>query len=135
MKSQNHKISRQIVNHVLIHDVGVIRMEDLTDIRNTAKSKKESGRNLHSWSFYELKEFIKYKAEMVGIRFEEVDPKYTSQTSKCEHHEKSNRKGLVFKCKSCDYTTHADLNGVINIGKAISGGYLVRRKRKKVKLP
>jgi transposase len=68
-----------------------------------------------------LKEFIKYKAEMVGIRFEEVDPKYTSQTSKCEHREKSNRKGLVFKCKSC--------NGVINIGKAISG--LSSKKKKK----
>jgi IS605 OrfB family transposase len=129
MKSQNHKISRQIVNHALIHGVGVIRMEDLTDIRNTAKSKKEFSRNLHSWSFYQLKEFIKYKAEMVGIRFEEVDPKYTSQSCKCEHREKSNRKGLVFKCKSCDYTTHADLNGAINIGKAISG--LSSKKKKK----
>jgi IS605 OrfB family transposase len=122
MKDQNHKISRQIVNHALIHGVGVIRMEDLTDIRNTAKSqKKDPGRNLHSWAFYQLKEFIRYKAEMVGIRFEEVKAEYTSQTCKCGHREKTNRKGLVFKCKKCGYTTHADLNGAINIGKAISG--------------
>nr|WP_246512163.1 transposase [Polycladomyces abyssicola] len=26
-----------------------------------------------------------------------------------------------FKCKQCGYTIHADLNGAINIAKAISG--------------
>lgn len=31
-----------------------------------AKSKKEAGKNLHSWAFYQLKEMIQYKAEMVG---------------------------------------------------------------------
>jgi IS605 OrfB family transposase len=130
MKNQNHQISRKIVNHALIHGVGVIRMEDLTDIRNTAKSKKESGRNLHSWSsFYQLKAFIQYKSKMVGICFEEVDPKYTSQTCKCKHREKFNRKGFIFQCKLCGYTTHADLNGAINIGKAISG--LSSKKKKK----
>ncbi|MBS7529530.1 transposase [Hazenella sp. IB182353] len=122
MKDQNHKMSRQIVNHARTNGVGVIRMEDLTDIRNTAKSrKKDQGRSLHAWSFYQLKQFIKYKAEMVGIRFEEVKAEYTSQTCKCGHREKSNRKGLRFKCKQCGYICHADLNGAINIGKAISG--------------
>jgi transposase len=58
-------------------------MEDLTDIRNRAKSKKEAGRNLHSWAFYLLKEMIRYKAEMVGIHFEEVKEEKTSRTFKC----------------------------------------------------
>ncbi|MDN4594613.1 transposase, partial [Polycladomyces subterraneus] len=66
MKDHNHKISRQIVNFAVSNGVGLIRMEDLTDIRNRAKSKKEAGRNLHSWSFYQLKEMIRYKAEMAG---------------------------------------------------------------------
>ena len=53
MKDQNHKISRQIVNQALANGVGVIRMEDLTDIRNRTKfrkkcRKKDQGRNLHS---------------------------------------------------------------------------------------
>lgn len=121
MRDQNHKISRQIVNQALANGVGVIRMEDLTDIRNRIKSKKEAGRSLHSWAFYQLKEFIQYKAEMAGIRFEEVNPKYTSQTCKCGHREKKNRKGLRFQCRQCGYDCHADLNGAINIGKAISG--------------
>ncbi|WP_408006920.1 RNA-guided endonuclease TnpB family protein [Pseudalkalibacillus sp. A8] len=122
MKDQNHKISRQIVNLALANGVGVIRMEDLTDIRNTTKSKKnDQGRSLHSWSFYQLKEFIKYKAEMIGIRFELVNPEYTSQTCKCGHQAKENRNGLHFQCRECGYTCHADLNGAINISKAISG--------------
>jgi IS605 OrfB family transposase len=79
MKDHNHKISRQIVNFAVANGVGIIRMEDLKDIRNGAKSKKEAGRNLHSWAFYQLKEMIRYKAEMVGIR--------TSQTCKCGHRE------------------------------------------------
>ncbi len=122
MKDQNHKISRQIVHFAIANGVGVIRMEDLTDIRNTAKSKRsDPGRNPHSWSFYQFKEFIKYKAEMVGIRFELVNPKYTSQTCKNGHQAKANRNGLLFRCKECGYTCHADLNGAINIAKAISG--------------
>jgi IS605 OrfB family transposase len=71
-------------------------MEDLTDIRNRTRSKKEAGRNLHSWAFYQLKEMIRYKAEMVGIRFEEVKAEYTSQTCKCDHREKANRNGFGF---------------------------------------
>jgi IS605 OrfB family transposase len=72
MKDHNHKISRQIVNFAVANGVEIIRMENLTDIRNRAKSKKKAGRNLHSWAFYQPKEMILYKAEMVGIRFEEV---------------------------------------------------------------
>lgn len=78
MKDMNHKISRQIINFAIANGVGVIRMEDLTGIRNERKSKKEAGRTLHSWSYYQLREMIRYKAEMAGIRFELVNPKYTS---------------------------------------------------------
>jgi IS605 OrfB family transposase len=45
MKDHNHKIRRQIVNFAVANGVGIIRMEDLTDIRNRAKSKKEAGRS------------------------------------------------------------------------------------------
>jgi putative transposase len=97
-------------------------MEDLTDIRNTAKSKrKDQGRNLHSWSFYQLRKFIRYKVEMAGMRFELVNPEYTSQTCKNGHRSKANRNGVHFCCKECGYDSHADVNGAINIAKAISG--------------
>ncbi|WP_446663361.1 RNA-guided endonuclease TnpB family protein, partial [Geobacillus sp. CCR] len=121
MKDQNHKISRQIVNFALANGVGVIRMEELTGIRKRATSAKEAGRSLHSWAFHQLQMMIAYKAEMAGIRVEWVKPTYTSQTCKCGHREKGNRNGIHFQCKKCGYTLHADLNGAINIAKAISG--------------
>jgi transposase len=80
-------------------------MEDLTEIRNRARSRSEPGRSLHSWAFYQLKEMIRYKAEMAGIQVERVNPEYTSQTCKCGHREKANRNGIRFRCKQCGYTT------------------------------
>jgi IS605 OrfB family transposase len=121
MKDHNHKISRHIVNFAVANGVGILRMEDLTEIRNRTRSRSEPGRSLHSWAFYQLKEMIRYKAEMAGIRVEMVHPEYTSQTCKCGHREKANRNGIRFRCKKCGYTIHADLNGAINIAKAISG--------------
>ena len=84
--------------------VGIIRMEDLTEIRNRAKSKKEAGRNLHSWAFDQLQKMMKYKAEMVGIRFEFIQPDFTSQTCKSGRREKANRNGIQFRCKKCGDT-------------------------------
>ncbi|MED4359325.1 MULTISPECIES: transposase [Geobacillus] len=121
MKDQNHKISRQIVNFALANGVGVIRMEALTGIRKRATSAKEAGRSLHAWAFHQLQTMIAYKAEMAGIRVEWVNPTYTSQTCKCGYREKANRNGIRFRCQRCGYTLHADLNGAINIAKAISG--------------
>jgi hypothetical protein len=36
MQDHNQKIIRRIVNFVITNGVGIIRMEDLTDIRNRA---------------------------------------------------------------------------------------------------
>jgi IS605 OrfB family transposase len=113
MKDHNHKISRQIVNFAVANGARIIHMEDMTDIRNLAKSKKEACKSLHSWVFYQLKEMIRYKAEMVGIRFEEVKAEYTSQTCKYGHREKANRNSFELRCKKYGYTCHADLNGAM----------------------
>lgn len=121
MKDMNHKISRQIINFALANGVGVIRMEDLTGIRKRAASAKEAGRSLHSWSFHQLQTMIAYKAEKAGIRVEWVNPTYTSQTCRCGYRDQGNRNGIRFQCQKCGYTLHADLNGAINIAKAISG--------------
>lgn len=128
MKNLNHKMSRQIVNFAAENGVRCIRMEDLTGIRYKAKSKKEAGRNLHSWAHYQLQQFIEYKAKMAGIQVEYVNPHHTSQTCKCGHVDKKNRKRHTFACVKCQYTLHADANAAINISKAISG--LSKKKNK-----
>lgn len=129
MKDVNHKISRQIIKFALDNGVRLIRMEDLTGIRKSAKSKKEAGRNLHSWAHYQLQQFIEYKAKIAGIEVQYVNPQNTSKMCKCGYVHKNNRKGLVFKCKKCGYENHADLNAGINISKAVSG--LSKKKNKK----
>lgn len=121
MKDTNHKISRQIVDFALENGVHLIRMEDLSGIQHTRKSKKEAGRNLHSWSYYQLQQFIEYKAKMAELSVEYVNPKYTSQMCKSGHVDKRNRNTDVFCCTQCGYLAHADVNASINIAKAVSG--------------
>jgi putative transposase len=74
MKDINHKLSRQIVNHAHAQGVGTIKIESLHGIRKGttrtsrgAKARKNN-RMKNSWSFYQLSQFIAYKAERLGIR-------------------------------------------------------------------
>ncbi|MCM3034346.1 zinc ribbon domain-containing protein, partial [Niallia sp. MER 6] len=99
----------------------LIRMEDLTGIRKTAKSKKEAGRNLHSWAQYQLQTFIEYKAKVEGMEVQYVNPYNTSQMCKCGHIDKNNRNRHLFQCEKCGYKSHADVNAGLNISKCVSG--------------
>jgi putative transposase len=114
MKDQDHKISRQIINFAKKHHVSVIRLEKLTNIRNTARTSRKNEKNLHTWSFYRLSKYIEYKANLEGIKVEYVNPKYTSQKCpKCQTLNKANDRKYV--CKCCGYTTHRDRVGAFNI--------------------
>ena len=115
MRDLNHKISRQLVNLAVQEQVGTIIMEGLDNIRNTAKSLNRADRSLHSWTFYQLQQFIEYKAELAGIKVEYINPKYTSQScSKCTKVKKSNRKANLYSCE-CGNHIHSDLNASRNI--------------------
>lgn len=113
MKDQDHKVSRGIVDFAIVENVGVIRLEKLSGIRQTARTSRKNEKNLHTWSFYRLAQYIEYKAAMAGIKVEYVDPKYTSQ--KCpECGELSKARDRKYKC-SCGFKTHRDRVGAINI--------------------
>jgi putative transposase len=113
MKDQDHKISRGIVDFAVQNNVSVIRIEKLTNIRNTAKTSRKNEKNLHTWSFYRLAQFVEYKARLEGIRVEYVNPMHTSQ--KCPVCGNLNHaKDRKYKC-SCGYKAHRDLNACINI--------------------
>ena len=115
MTDLNHKISRQLINFAVQKKVGTIIMENLENIRKTAKSLNRADRNLHSWTFYQLQQFIEYKATLAGIKVEYINPKYTSQScSKCAKVKKSNRKANLYSCE-CGNHIHADLNASRNI--------------------
>lgn len=113
MKDIDHKISREIVNTAKKHKAKVIKLERLENIRATTRTSCKNNPSLHTWSFYRLAQYIEYKAKLVGIEVEYVDPAYTSQ--KCPqcgniHHAKDKK----YICK-CGYHTHRDLLGAINI--------------------
>jgi putative transposase len=113
MKDQDHKISRQIVNFAQKNNVEVIRLEQLSGIRQTARTSRKNEKNLHSWSFYRLAQYIEYKAYINGIKVEYVNPKHTSQKCPvCGELNKANDRN--YKC-GCGFKTHRDRLGAINI--------------------
>ncbi|MCK8825973.1 RNA-guided endonuclease InsQ/TnpB family protein [Fuchsiella alkaliacetigena] len=115
MTDLNHKISRRLVNLAVQEKVGIIVMEDLENIRQSAHSLNRADRNLHNWTFYQLQQFIEYKAELAGIKVKYINPKHTSQRcSKCGKVKKVNRKVNLYSCQ-CGNHIHSDLNASRNI--------------------
>ena len=113
MCDQDHKISRKIIDFALDNKISVIRLEKLANIRQTARTSRKNEKNLHSWSFYRLAQFIEYKAHLAGIKVEYVNPAYTSQTCpSCS--EKNKAKDRTYQCK-CGFKKHRDLVGAMNI--------------------
>jgi len=110
----NHKISKSIIESLNPGDTLVL--EDLTGIR-AKRLRKEVRILINNWSFYQLEQFLTYKANAKGIGIIKVEAKYTSQTcSKCGHCARANRKTqALFVCKQCGYTLNADLNASRNI--------------------
>lgn len=113
----NHAISKQIVSNC---SAGTIVMEDLKSIRKQRLGKRMNFW-LNGWSFYQLQNFISYKAKRAGIKI----IYHTSQLcSKCGS--LGSRSKCFFACH-CGYSLNADLNASFNLAKhhSIADGVLV----------
>lgn len=87
-------------------------------IRRRARVKGPQQRARHNnWAFGQLRKFISYKAQLVGVPVYLVDPKYTSQRcSACGHTERRNRRNRAeFCCVACGHASPADYNAALNI--------------------
>ena len=119
IKHENHLLSKQLVEEAKRHNCGTIRMEQLKDIRSRTKTwNKHLNRMVAGWSFYQLQQFVQYKAAAFGIAVDYVNPAYTSQTChQCLN--VGSRKGERFNCLTCG-EQHADVNAshVIALGGA-----------------
>jgi len=116
MRAINHAISKQLVEKAQATQ-RQIALEDLTGIRQRTKVRKPQRYYHHSWSFYQLRQFVAYKAEAAGVPLVLVDPAYTSKTCHlCGHC--GHRSGLKFSCTRCNVLMDADWNAATNIAAA-----------------
>lgn len=115
----NHCVSKQIVQG--LNPGTTLILEKLTGIKeNTTRKRRKKNRFDHnSWSYYQLEEFLKYKAAFKGVLVDYVSARYTSRgCSKCGYIARANRTCQSrFRCKKCDYQCNADLNASFNIVK------------------
>lgn len=120
----NHVISKRIVELAQRTGRG-ISLENLKGIRDRVRLRKPQRTDLHSWSFYQLGEFLKYKARLAGVPLVFIDPRSTSrECPECGHISKSNRKSqAVFGCQSCGFAANADTVGATNISVRGLGAY------------
>jgi len=104
----NHTISKRLVAAAQ-RTKRAIALEDLQGIRSRVRARQPQ-RAIHplrgyphSWSFYQLRCFVEYKARMAGVRVVAVDPRNSSRTCPaCGHCEKANRIAQDrFLCKQC----------------------------------
>lgn len=119
MSDVNHQISKTLVQ---TYGAGTLFvLEDLTGVsfsdENLAKDSK-SNRDLRSWTFYQLEQFLTYKAHEAGSEVIKVSAGYTSQRCpKCGriHKENRNHKTHEYICDSCGYRSNDDRVGAMNI--------------------
>lgn len=110
VRTYNHYVSKKVIDFALENNARYINIEDLSGYDS-------SDFILRNWSFYELQQFIIYKAEKYGIIVRKVNPYHTSQNcSCCGHWEEGQRIDQShFICKACGAKLNADFNAARNI--------------------
>jgi IS605 OrfB family transposase len=118
----NHTVSYRLVQQAKRNNQ-VIALENLTGIRKRTNQLPQSRKNKrlgNSWAFYQLRQYLTYKAVKFGVEIVLVDPRYTSQMChQCNHihpvRGESYRNGKRFACGHCLWSGDADYNGSRNI--------------------
>jgi IS605 OrfB family transposase len=115
-KHTNHVIAKALVETATATQAG-LALEDLTGIRertNEQPRRKDERRRGNSWAFFQLRQFVTYKAALAGVMLVLVPPAYTSKMChQCLHI--GTRMGKLFVCAHCGYRGDADYNGAQNI--------------------
>ena len=115
----NHTITRELIRVTEQYNVGTIKMEDLSGITTNSKDYF-----LKSWAYFQLQNYIEYKAKELGIDILWVDPKNTSNTCPtCKDSNPLNRNDkdktkfrcINGDCKDFDKEKDADIVGSYNI--------------------
>ncbi len=118
MSDVNHQISKTLVEKYGKDTLFVL--EDLTGVSfeasNLSKTAKQNY-DLRSWAFYQLEQFLTYKAHENRSEVLKVSAKYTSQRCpKCGtiHKENRDHHKHLYRCQ-CGYRSNDDRIGAMNI--------------------
>jgi IS605 OrfB family transposase len=141
-KDVNHCISKKLVAKAKALGVG-LKLEALkfnkpkNPVMKFNKKLRDNNGKLGKWAFGQLRNFISYKAKVVGIPVLLVNPAYTSQKcSQCGHTCNENRLTQEsFKCLSCGYEVNADYNASINISRAEINQPIVATRKSELQAP
>ena len=114
-KYENHVVSKQIVGYAAKHRRAIV----VEKLENVLEGKIGSYSTKSQWSFYQLLQFIFYKAALRGVMVIEADPAYTSQEcSRCHQLTKPN--GKSYRCGHCGHNDHRDANAAFNLALRVS---------------
>ena len=125
-KQIQHDIANYLISKALASKCDTIVLENLSDLQAPGGMARTS-RHISHWSRGDLLEKIKYKASLVGLNVETVNPWKTSQyCSKCGEHghtiKASNNHeeishGSWFYCSHCGFNADRDYNACLNVGR------------------
>lgn len=117
-QTKNHNWSKYIVDEALKMGCGTIQMEDLSGIN-------EKNTFLKTWSYYQLQQYIEYKAKSYGIKVVKIKPNHTSaRCNKCgyihsgkdaDKWRPASENKSMFYCQNCNHKSNADHNAAKNI--------------------
>lgn len=117
MTDVNHRLSKTLVDHYGANTLFVL--ENLVNVRfATEKVAKDRRYEQVSWAFYQLEQFLTYKAHLAGSEVVDVSARYTSQRCpKCGRINKNNRNHQLhlYQCDRCGYRSNDDRVGAMNI--------------------
>ena len=135
VQTYNHQLSKRVVDFAIKNKAKYINMEDLSGFGKNDLKKRHI---LANWSYYQLQQDIKYKADKFGIVVRFVNPYHTSQIcSCCGHWEEGQRvKQAEFicknpECKNFGKKVNADFNAARNI--AMSTDFVDKSEKKNKK--
>lgn len=117
-RCENHRIAKSLVAVAQDTRRG-IALEDLGGITKRVTVKRSQRSRHGNWGFWQLRQFVSYKAQIAGVPVMLVNPRDTSRACPCcGCVAKANRRSQSeFLCVSCDYSANADHNAARNISR------------------
>ena len=140
-QTYNHMVSKRVVDFALKNNAAYINIEDLSGFGKDQKGEVQKDKDivLRNWSYYELQNYITYKANMHGIEVRKIKPEYTSQICSCCGQRGIRKEQAKFVCINPECKSHkmygsyvnADFNAARNI--AMSTNFVDEEEKKSKK--